>query len=323
MKRTLTAFAAVLAVSGGLAASGGLSVASAAEEAHDAGGAEHHDKTHVQRQSWSFGGILGSYDQGQMRRGFQIYNEVCSACHGMNLLSYRNLMEEGGPSFTKAEVEALIAEKEVPAEPDDEGLTHGDDGSRLMRKALLTDPFLSPYENDKAAMSANGGALPPDLSVMAKARGIPHPVDNTPPSNMFMAPINGVLEYGSWIVGVLKDIATQYQEGGADYIYALMTGYADEAPAGIDVGDKSFNYVFPGNAISMAAPLSDEMVEYADGTKPTLDQHARDISAFLMWASEPHLNARKNLGLKVLIYLIILSGLMYAVKRTIWAGVKH
>ena len=312
VKTTLASFAVALTVFGG------IGMAGAAEKT-----GEHQDKSHVERQSWSFGGLLGSYDTAQLKRGFQIYNEVCTACHGMNLLSYRNLMETGGPEFTKAELTALIAEKEVPAEPDDEGLTHSDDGSRLMRKALLTDRLLSPYANEKAAMAANGGALPPDLSVMAKARGIPHPVDNTPPASWYAAPFVGLMEYGSWIAGTLKDIATQYQEAGPDYIYALMTGYADEAPAGIDVGDKSFNYVFPGNAISMAAPISDEIVEYADGTKPTLDQHARDIAAFMMWASEPHLNARKSLGLKVLIYLIILSGLMYAVKRAVWAGVKH
>lgn len=314
VKRTLATFAAVLTISGGL---GSVNIASAAEEAHESGGGHH-----AERQSWSFGGLLGSYDQPQLKRGFQIYNEVCSACHGMTLLSYRNLMEVGGPMFSKAEVEALIEDKEVPAEPNDEGATH-EDGERIMRKALLTDPFLSPYANDKAAMSANGGAMPPDLSVMAKARGIPHAAAGEPSTNPFSALIGGVSEYVGWLAGMTVDIATQYQEGGPDYIYALMTGYAEEAPAGVDIGDKSFNYIFPGNAISMAAPLSDEMVEYADGTKPTLDQHARDISAFLMWASEPHLNARKNLGLKVLIYLIILSGLMYAVKRSIWSGVKH
>ena len=179
--------------------------------------------------------------------------------------------------------------------------------------------------NEKAAMAANGGALPPDLSVMAKARGIPHPADTSKPSAWYAAPFYGLMEYGAWIGGTLKDIATQYQEGGPDYIYALMTGYADEAPAGIDVGDKSFNYVFPGNAISMGAPLG-TFETGADADKEAnaeLDTKSRDVSAFLMWASEPHLNARKNLGLKVLIYLIILSGLMYAVKRSIWAGVKH
>ncbi len=312
VKNTLASFAVALTVLGGIGTAG------AAQKTGDYG-----DKAHVERQSWSFSGLLGSYDKAQLKRGFQVYNEVCTACHGMNLLSWRNLMEEGGPEFTKAELEAIIADKEVPADPNDEGLTHGDDGSRLMRKAFLTDRILAPYANDKAAMAANGGALPPDLSVMAKARGIPHVAGNAGPSVWYKAPFVGLMEYGSWIAGTLRDIGTQYQEAGADYIYALMVSYPEETPAGADVGDRSFNYVFPGNAISMGAPIADEAVEYADGTKPTLDQHARDIAALMMWAAEPHLNARKSLGLKVLIYLIILSGLMYAVKRTIWAGVKH
>ena len=321
VQRTLTSFAAVLTVIGGM---GATSIASAGDPEHMAKAGEHHDKSHVSRQEWSFGGLLGSYDKAQLRRGFEVYNEVCSACHGMKLLSYRNLMETGSTEFTKAEVQALIAEKEVPAEPNDEGETHKD-GERIMRKALLTDRFLSPYANDKAAMTANGGALPPDLSVIAKARGIPHPVDNTPPSAWYAAPFVGLMEYGSWIGGTLKDIATQYQEAGPDYLFALLTSYEDEAPEGIDVGDKSFNHVFPGNAISMAPPLG-TLETGADADKEAnaeLLSKSRDVSAFLMWASEPHLNARKNLGLKVLIYLIILSILMYFVKRTIWAGVKH
>ncbi len=315
VKNTLASFAVALTIFGG------IGMAGAAEKA-----GEHHDKSHVERQNWSFGGLLGSYDKAQLKRGFAVYNEVCSACHGMNLLSWRNLMEEGGPEFTKKELKALIAEKEVPAEPNEEGLTHSEeDGSRLMRPALFTDRMLSPYANEKAAMTANAGALPPDLSVIAKARGIPHVADNSKPSAWYAAPFYGLMEYAGWIGGTAKDIATQYQEGGADYIYALMMSYADEAPAGVDVGDRSFNYVFPGNAISMAAPLG-TLETGADADKDAnkeLDAKSRDVAAYLMWASEPHLNARKSLGLKVLIYLIILSGLMYAVKRTIWAGVKH
>ncbi len=317
VKQTLAPFAAILAITGGLGLASLTEVRAAG--AKEGGAAVHH----VERQPWSFGGIFGQYDKAQLRRGFQIYNEICSACHSMNLVSYRNLTEPGGPEFTKEEVKAIIADKETPAGPNDEGATHDDEGSLLMRKPLLTDRFVSPYPNDKAAMSANGGALPPDLSVMAKARGIPHPPSTAAPSSWYMAPFAGLKEYFGWVFGTARDIATQYQEAGPDYIYALLTSYAEEAPAGVDIGDKSYNHIFPGNAISMAAPLADESVEYADGTKPTLDQHARDISAFLMWTAEPHLNARKNLGLKVMIYLIILSLLMYAVKRAVWSGVKH
>jgi cytochrome c1 len=320
MKRVIVAFAALL-VAGGL---WGTPLAFAADDAHaEAEGGAYHPH-HVERQTWSFGGLLGRFDKAQLKRGFQVYNEICSACHSLKLLSYRNLMEVGGPEFTKAQVEEIIADKEVPAAPNDDGETHDGDGGRLVRPALLTDRFVSPYANDKAAMAANGGALPPDLSVMAKARGIPHVDDGKQSGDPFSAIISGVTEYFGWIFGTLKDIATQYQEGGTDYIFALMTGYEEEAPAGVEIPeDKNFNHVFPGYAISMAPPLFDEAVEYEDGTKATLDQHARDVSAFLMWAADPHLEARKRLGLKVLIYLLILSGLMYAVKRTIWSGQKH
>ncbi len=315
IKTTFTAFAAVLTVCGG------LGFATSAQAGSDK---PEHGKTHeATRQAWSFGGLFGAYDKAQLRRGYQIYSEVCSACHGLKLLSYRNLMQEGGPAYTKKEVKALIAELEVPAEPNDEGEIFKD-GERIMRPAILPDRFISPYPNPKAAMAANDGALPPDLSVMAKARALPHHDAGEPAANPFSALTAGVAEYFGWIFGTVRDIATQYQEGGPDYIYALMIGYEEEAPKGQEIPEgKNFNYVFPGHAISMAPPLSDETVEYTDGTKPTLDQHARDISAFLMWAAEPHLNARKSLGLKVLIYLLIFSGMMYAVKRAIWRDVKH
>ena len=323
--RRLAPFAIALTLLGGI---GTATLANAQEAGHEAkvehGKAEHHDKSHVKAQSWSFGGLTGSFDKKQLRRGFQIYNEVCAACHSMKLMYYRNLMEPGGPEFSKKEVEEIIADKEVPAPPNDEGATINDDGERIMRKALLTDHFVSPYANDKAAMSANGGAMPPDLSVMAKARGIPHGAKPLQAGNIVSALFEGIKEYVGWIFSTVTNVATQYQEAGPDYIYALMTGYEEEAPKGMSIPEgKNFNWVFPGHAISMPAPLSDDQVEYKDGTKATLDQEARDIAAFLMWTADPHLNARKNLGLKVLIYLLILSGLMYAVKRTIWAGVKH
>ncbi len=321
VQRTLTSFAGVLAMIGTM---GVTHMASAAKVEHGAK-ADHQDLSHVSRQKWSFGGLLGQYDKAQLRRGFTVYNEVCSACHSMSLLSYRNLTEEGGPEYSKDEVKAFVAEKEVFAGPNDEGDTHDEEGSPFMRKPILTDRFVSPYQNDKKAMAANGGALPPDLSVMAKARGIPHAASHIAASNVFVAIYEGVKEYIGWIVGLVYDISTQYQEGGPDYIYALLISYADETPEGKDVGDKSYNHVFPGNAISMAAPLG-TLETGADADKEAnaeLLTKAKDVSAFLMWASEPHLNARKSLGLKVLIYLIILSGLMYAVKRSLWAGVKH
>jgi len=314
IKTTFSAFAAVLTVFGGI----GLSTITADATEHDKG-----KVPETNRQSWSFGGLFGSYDKAQLRRGYQIYSEICSSCHSMNLLSYRNLAENGGPEYSKDEVKKMIAEIQVPAEPNDEGETYKD-GERITRTALLTDRFLAPFPNKKAAMAANDGALPPDLSVMAKARHLQHHDTAGPAKNPFSALVGGVKEYFGWIFGTVRDIATQYQEAGPDYIYALMTRYEEEAPQGKEIPEgKNFNHAFPGNAISMAPPLSDEAVEYKDGTKPTLDQHARDVAAFLMWAAEPHLNARKSLGLKVLIYLLIFSGLMLAVKRAIWRDVKH
>lgn len=318
VKRTLAAFAFVLTVSGG----SGLATIAAAQEPHAGAEGAFHPR-HAEREKWSFGGILGRFDKAQLKRGFAVYNQVCANCHGMNLVSYRNLLEQGGPEFSKAEVEAIITGKEVPAEPNDDGEIFKD-GARIMRPVLLTDRFVNPYPNEKAAMVANGGAVPPDLSVMAKARGIPH-IDNGERSgNPFTALISGFSEYFGWIFGTLKDIGTQYQEGGADYIYALMMGFEDAPPAGIEIPEgKFFNHVFPGYAISMPPQVQDDLVEYTDGTKATKEQIARDISAFLMWAAEPTLEARKSLGLKVLIYLLVLSGLMFAVKRTIWSKEKH
>ncbi len=316
IKSKLVALAAILTVSGSV---GFATIAEAG--GHD--GAEH-NAYHPARQSWTFGGIFGKFDRAQLRRGYQIYDEVCSACHSMKLMSYRNLMESGGPEFTKDEVKKMIADKAVPAEPNDEGATYAD-GERITRPALLTDRFVSPYENDKAAMAANGGALPPDLSVMAKARSLPHAGSGKEADNIFFATVAGIKEYAGWVFGVARDIVTQYQEGGPDYIYALMTSYEEEVPEGAKPipEDKNFNHIFPGNAISMAPPLSDETVEYADGTKPTLDQHARDIATFLMWVAEPKLEERKRTGFMALVYLFILSMLMYMVKRAIWSGQKH
>jgi cytochrome c1 len=167
----------------------------------------------------------------------------------------------------------------VPAAPDEEGATHGDDGARLMRKAKPADRFAAPFLNENAARAANNGALPPDLSLITKAR-----------------------------------------KGGPDYVFALLTGYREEAPAGFELlEDMSYNDYFPGHQIAMAPPLADEVVEYADGTKATLDQLARDTVTFLVWAAEPELEERKRLGIKVMIFLILLTAMLYALKRQIWS----
>jgi cytochrome c1 len=259
---------------------------------------------HAERQTWSFGGIFGQYDKAQLRRGYQVYQEICSGCHSMTLLSYRNLVQPGGPELDVDKIKEMVAELEVPG-------GFNDDGEPVMRPAKLSDRFVSPYANDKEAMAANGGSFPPDLSVMAKARGL-H-VTHEGFTGMF-----------SWMWGVAVDIMTQYQEAGPDYLYALMTGFLDEPPEGSEVPEgKYYNKFFPGNAIGMPPQLMEDLVEYEDGTAATVDQLGKDVSAFLMWASEPTLNQRKKLGLKVLLYMIILSVLLYMVKRAVWSRVRH
>lgn len=218
--------------------------------------------------SWSFDGPFGTFDRGALQRGFQVYKEVCAACHSMRLLSYRNLREIG---FSEAAVKAIAAEVQVTDGPND-------DGEMFERPGVPSDRFKSPFPNDKAARVANNGSLPPDLSLIAKAR-----------------------------------------KGGPDYLHAVVTGY-DDPPSGFQLADgMNYNKYFPGHQIAMAAPLSDDRVEYADGTKATVDQMARDVSEFLMWAAEPKLEDRKRLGLKVVLFLLVLTGLFYAAKRKVWS----
>lgn len=233
------------------------------------------DGIHIEAQEWSFSGPFGTFDRGQIQRGFQVYKEVCSACHGLRQLNFRNLAEPGGPEFSEAEVKALAEEAEVKDGPNDEG-------EMFDRPGKPSDAFVSPFPNENAARAANNGAYPPDLSLMAKAR-----------------------------------------VGGPDYIYALMVGYKD-APENMKISDgMNYNAVFPGHQIAMASPLGDDAVEYSDGTKPTLDNYAKDVSAFLMWAAEPKLEERHRLGFRFMIYLLILSGFLYMAKRRIWSGLKH
>ena len=219
-------------------------------------------------QNWSFQGMFGTFDQGALQRGFQVYNEGCAGCHSLRLVAYRNLVEIG---FTEDQVKAIAEEKEVQDGPNDEG-------EMFDRPARLSDRFVKPFPNDNAARAANNGALPPDLSLMVKAR---------------------------------KD--------GANYLYALMTGYK-EPPAGTELPDgMAYNVYFPGKQIAMPPPLSEDGVEYADKTKATVAQMASDVTTFLAWAAEPELEERKRLGIKVLLFLVVLSGLLYAVKRRIWS----
>ena len=245
-------------------------------------------------QSWSFAGPFGKFDQAQLQRGYQVYKEVCANCHSMNLVAFRNLGDEGGPHFSEAEVKALAAEYQITDGPNE-------DGDMFERPGKPSDYFPSPFANPQAAAAANGGAAPPDLSLMAKARGAPRGL--------------------RW---ALIDFFTQYQEGGPDYVHALLTGYQDP-PAGIEVPEGTYYnpYFLAAVSLKMPPPLSDDLVTYADGTPQTVDQYSRDVSAFLMWAAEPHLVERKRIGFEVVIFLVVFAGLMYLTKKKVWSKVAH
>ncbi len=253
----------------------------------------------VTRQDWTFRGITGYFDKAQLRRGYQVYKNVCSACHSMRLMYYRNLSQPGGPEYSEANAAAFAADAQVTDGPDD-------NGEMFTRPGKPSDHFVSPFPNEKAAAAANGGAVPPDLSVMAKARAVERA------EAWYMEPFD-------WIY----DLFTVYQEQGPDYIHALMTGYTDP-PAGFKVLEGMYyNTIFPGHQIHMPPPLSDGLVTYDDGTPGTVENYARDVSAFLMWSAEPKLEERKRMGLKVLIYLAVLSALLYLSKRALWRDVEH
>jgi ubiquinol-cytochrome c reductase cytochrome b/c1 subunit len=242
---------------------------------------------------WSFSGPFGLYDPAQLQRGFKIYQEVCSSCHSLKLISFRNLADPGGPGFTEAQAATVAATFQVTDGPNDRG-------QMFKRPGKIADYFPPPFANEQAARAALGGKLPPDMSVLAKARGY---------------------EWGfPWFV---LDAFTMYQEDGPDYIHAILTGYAD-APSGFVLPPGGqYNKYFPGHAIGMPKPLSDNQVEYTDGTPMTVDQYARDVAAFLMWAAEPTLIARKRLGFQVMVFLLVLTGLLYFTKKRVWHAVLH
>jgi ubiquinol-cytochrome c reductase cytochrome c1 subunit len=246
---------------------------------------------HPKELDWSFAGPFGQFDKGQLQRGLKVYVEACSACHSMNLVAFRTLEALG---YSNEQVKAFAAEYEVPAEPNA-------DGDVEDRPARPTDYFVSPFDNAKQAAASNNGAVPPDFSLIAKARY----VERGFPQFIF-------------------DVFTGYNEAGPNYIYSLLTGYED-APAGVEVGKGThYNpYFIAGSALAMAAPISDEQVSYDDGTPETLDQYAKDVSAFLMWTSEPHLEERKSLGFIVVSFLLILSILVFLTKRSIYARIEH
>ncbi|WP_444749129.1 cytochrome c1 [Phreatobacter sp.] len=242
------------------------------------------------RHTWSFAGVFGTFDRAQLQRGFQVYKEVCSACHGVNLLSFRNLSQRGGPEFTAAQAAAIAAE-----------WTHkvreiGDDGQPAERTPRLADRIPGPFPNVKAAEAANGGKAPPDLTLMPKARS-----------------------YERGFPWFLTDIFTMYQEHGADYVKAFLTGYEEghESPPGTH-----YNKYYPGNFVGMPNVLQDGQVTYSDGTPQTARQYAADVTAFLMWTAEPHMEQRKRIGFQVILFLLVLGGLTYFTKKKVWKNVE-
>jgi len=232
------------------------------------------EKVEYLKTDWTFKGLFGKFDRASLQRGYQVYTEVCAACHSMKYLSYRNLSEKGGPEFSVAQAKAIAASFEVIDGPNS-------DGEMFNRPGKLSDKFVMPYENVKAAEAANGGAYPPDMSVLVKARG-----------------------------------------GGVDYIYSLLQGY-EEAPSGmiLDEGVHYNKYMY-GNKIKMSAPLSDGIIEYSDGTNASVEQMSKDVTTFLMWAAEPSLEARHQMGFKAIVYLIILTILVYFSMKRIWSRIE-
>jgi cytochrome c1 len=260
------------------------------------------EPAHIERQKWSFSGPLGHYDDAQLQRGFRVYMDVCARCHGVKRVAFRNLAQPGGPQFPEAGVKSLAADKfKVDAEPNDQGKV-------LKRPAVLADHIPPPFRNDQEARAAQpGGALPPDLSLIVRARSI----ESHAP--FYMVPLT-----------MLRDIAGGYQEAGADYVYAFLKGFK-EPPAGTKLPDgMNYNTAFPAPHLTgMPNPFAggDKLVKYDDGTPETVDNYARDVTAFLAWTSNPELEERKRLGILVMAYLLITTILLYLAKRRIWSKV--
>ena len=259
------------------------------------------DAEHPEEHAYSFEGPFGTYDRAQLQRGFLVYKQVCASCHGLEHMSYRNLGEPGGPfeaySVTNHEtgaeeivlnpdghghakpvdvnenpfVRALAAEVMIPTIDTETGLADE-------REGRVSDRFRTPFANEYVARAANGGALPPDLSVINSAR-----------------------------------------HGGAEYIRSLLLGYTGAQQSG-----KYINHYFPGGLIAMPPPLvADDQVVYEDGTPATIEQMSTDVSAFLQWAADPHMEARKKTGFMAVTFLLILSLLLYVAYKTVWRGQSH
>jgi ubiquinol-cytochrome c reductase cytochrome b/c1 subunit len=238
------------------------------------------------RVKWSFSGPFGKYDRAQLQRGLKVYREVCAVCHGLKYVAFRNLADLG---YSEGQIKAIASEYKIQDGPNDQG-------DMFEREGRPADHFPTPWPNENAARARYNG-VPPDMSVLAKARG-----------------------YERGFPWFIFDMFTQFQEHGVDYIHALMTGYKEKPPAGFTLPQGSFyNEYFPGHAIAMPPPLSDKRIDYTDGSPTTVDQFSKDVSAVMMWAAEPHMEARKRIGFQVMIFLIVLAGLLYFTKKKVWA----
>jgi ubiquinol-cytochrome c reductase cytochrome c1 subunit len=228
--------------------------------------------------AFSYEGPFGTYDRAALQRGFQIYKEVCSACHSLNRIAFHNLDEPGGPGFTEAQAKAIAAGYKIPAEPNDKGDLFDSSGNRLTRAGTLADHFPPPFPNEQAARTANNGALPPDLSLIIKARA-------------------GGPNY-------VYSILTGFHQQQPSWFKVLPNKY--------------YNPYFAGWNISMPPPLTKGSVTFSDGTPSTIEQEAHDIVTFLSWASEPRMEERKRIGLDVMAFLVVFAGLLYLSYRQIW-----
>lgn len=264
--------------------------AMAAEEGDHDGAPSHFPIEQPKEVDWAFAGPFGHYDKGQLQRGLKVYVEVCAACHSARLVAFRTLEDLG---YDEEQVKTFAAGYEVEDGPNG-------DGDMYTRAAKPSDYFPPAFPNEEAAAASNNGAAPPDFSLLAKARY----VERGFPQFIF-------------------DVFTTYNEAGPDYIYSLLTGYQD-APHGIEVPEGThYNPYFLGAvSLSMAPPLSDEVVSYDDGSPETVDQYAKDVAAFMMWAAEPHMEDRKRTGFMVMIFLLIFTSLIYLTKKSIFSR-KH
>jgi len=258
----------------------GLSVAFGLSSAATAQTMDTH-RLPLKKAEFEFEGPFGTYDRGALQRGFQVYKEVCGACHVLQHVAFHNLSERGGPGFTEAQAKGIAAGYKIPAEPNDKGEITDDKGERLTRPGIIADYFPNPFPNENAARSANNGNLPPDLSLIVKARP-------------------GGAQY-------VYSILTGFHQ-------TPPKGFTV-------VKDKYYNPYFEGWNIGMPPPLQDNSVTYSDGTKATVDQEAHDVATFLAWASEPKMEERKQMGFSVIIFLIAFSGVLFMAKKKLWADV--